>query len=190
MRRPAEAILGDALRRRGMTVAVAESCTGGWLGARLTSIPGSSDYFMGGVIAYSNQSKVRDLGVKPADLQRWGAVSAPVARQMAAGVRRRFRTDIGLAVTGVAGPGGGTARKPVGLVFVAADWNGGRRVCRCRFGGSRETVRRRAVTQALRMLRGALTSAEKRALIAGRTKRRGAVGAGGNRGGRPSGESR
>jgi len=114
------AVLLDACRSKGLRIAVAESCTGGLLGARLTAISGSSDVFVGGVIAYSNDVKVRELGVTQRMLDEYGAVSEPVVRQMATGARARFGVDVGLSISGVAGPGGGTTEKPVGLVWISA----------------------------------------------------------------------
>jgi nicotinamide-nucleotide amidase len=102
----------------GQTLAVAESCTGGGLGAMLTAVPGSSSYFWGGIISYDNQVKESLLGVNPQDLAEFGAVSPQVAKQMAAGVRASLNTDWGLSITGIAGPGGGTDAKPVGLVYI------------------------------------------------------------------------
>lgn len=113
-----QSVLGNLLRSRGMTVAIAESCTGGLVLSQLTDVPGSSDYVLGGVIAYSNLVKQHQLGVKADILDQFGAVSEPVAVQMAKGVRTRFDSDIGLSVTGIAGPSGGTAEKPVGLVWI------------------------------------------------------------------------
>ncbi|MCS6958952.1 MAG: competence/damage-inducible protein A [Pseudanabaenaceae cyanobacterium SKYGB_i_bin29] len=113
-----ELVVGRHLRAQGQTLAVAESCTGGWLGKMITSVPGCSDYFVGGVIAYSNQVKVEVLGVNKTDLEQHGAVSAVVAEQMAAGVKSKLGTDWGISITGIAGPGGGTPRKPVGLVYI------------------------------------------------------------------------
>ena len=111
-----EEVVGAMLRERSLTVACAESCTGGLIGHRLTEVPGSSDYFLESAVVYSNRAKIRRLGVPAALIEKHGAVSAPVARAMALGVRKTSGADIGVAVTGVAGPGGGTARKPVGLV--------------------------------------------------------------------------
>ena len=114
------AVLLDLCRARRLKIGVAESCTGGLLGARLTTIPGSSDVFIGGVIAYANSVKVRELGVPLDELNTFGAVSEQVVRRMAIGARQKLDTDLGLAITGVAGPGGGTPDKPVGLVWIAA----------------------------------------------------------------------
>lgn len=144
---------GRRLVAAGWTVAVAESCTGGLLGGILTSVPGSSAYVRGGVIAYANAVKTALLGVRASDLRREGAVSAPVARQMAKGVAACTGADCGVGITGVAGPGGGTEAKPVGLVYVAVSV-AGRAVAReYRFGGGRAQVRRGAVRAALMMLR-------------------------------------
>jgi nicotinamide-nucleotide amidase len=114
-----ESVVGALLRDRGLTVATAESCTGGLIAERITDVPGSSAYFLGGVVAYSNEAKVSQLGVSPADLEREGAVSAPVVRAMAEGVRSRFGSDFGVATSGISGPDGGTPDKPVGLVWIA-----------------------------------------------------------------------
>ena len=142
-------------RRRGIRLSVAESCTGGMLGARLTAVAGSSDVFVGGVIAYDNAVKRELLGVSDAMLQEHGAVSEEVAARMARAVRERLRADIGIAITGVAGPGGGTASKPVGMVWVALD--GVETSTRClRLFGTREEVRQRAAQAALDMVRRAL----------------------------------
>jgi nicotinamide-nucleotide amidase len=111
-------VVGNLLRSSGETLSIAESCTGGGLGQMLTEIPGSSDYFWGGVIAYDNSVKLGLLGVNPEDLEKFGAVSATVAEQMAAGVKNRLSTTWGLSITGIAGPTGGTETKPVGLVYI------------------------------------------------------------------------
>jgi nicotinamide-nucleotide amidase len=110
-------VVGDLLQQNSQTLSVAESCTGGGLGHYITSTPGSSAYFMGGAIAYDNRVKINLLGVNPADLEREGAVSETVARQMALGIKQKLGTDWGVSITGVAGPGGGTEAKPVGLVY-------------------------------------------------------------------------
>ena len=152
----AEVVLA-ACRKRGVRLAVAESCTGGMLGSRITAIPGSSDVFLGGVIAYDNSVKREVLGVSDADLEEHGAVSGEVASAMAGAVRRMLKADIGVGITGVAGPGGGTAAKPVGMVWVAID--GPRAEARClRLFGTREEVRQRASQAALDMIRHALST--------------------------------
>ena len=150
----AEVVL-DACRRRGVTISVAESCTGGLLGARLTAIAGSSDVFIGGVLAYDNSVKRKWLGVSDSDLEDHGAVSEEVAAAMAKSVREGMKTDIGIAVTGVAGPGGGTAAKPVGMVWLALDGIGTQARC-LRLFGTRDEVRQRAVQAALDMVRRSL----------------------------------
>jgi nicotinamide-nucleotide amidase len=149
-----EAAIGRRLRRRGLTVSVAESCTAGMLAARLTAAPGSSDYFRGGVLAYQDDLKRDLLGISPLTLRRYGAVSDRTAREMARGARQTAKASLGLAVTGLAGPRGEPG-KPVGLVFIAL--SGPRRQCLVRrfmFSGDRETVRRRATAAALGMLWG------------------------------------
>jgi len=113
-----EVVVGDLLRQLGWRLAVAESCTGGLIGHRLTNIPGSSTYYMGSITAYSYEAKVRLLGVKWATLETYGAVSKPVVLEMARGVRRALAADVGLSVSGIAGPGGGTVDKPVGLTEI------------------------------------------------------------------------
>ena len=113
-----EEIVGDMLSERGYTIATAESCTGGLIGHRLTNVPGSSTYFLGGVISYSNDMKMKTLGVQENTLQEFGAVSKQTATEMAHGARDFFGSDLAIAVTGIAGPGGGTAEKPVGLVYI------------------------------------------------------------------------
>ena len=150
--RSLEAAVLDRLARRGGTLALAESCTGGLLGARLTAVPGASRVLVEGITAYANAAKVRRLGVPRRILDREGAVSAAAAAAMARGARRSARTGYALAITGVAGPGGGTRAKPVGTVFVALDGPAGTRVVRERFRGDREHVRERSVTSALTLL--------------------------------------
>jgi nicotinamide-nucleotide amidase len=149
-------IVLDRCRELGYTIAVAESCTGGLLGARLTSIPGSSDVVLGGVIAYANQVKIALLGVDEGDLAKHGAVSEPVARQMAEGVRARLGSTIGISITGVAGPGGGTPEKPVGMVWIAGALPEGTRALQLKLIGDREEIRRRATQSSLELVRRAL----------------------------------
>ena len=139
-------LLGEVLSASGTTLAVAESCTGGLLGGAITSIPGSSRYFSGGVVAYRNFAKISLLGVPPDLIARRGAVSREVALAMAEGVLSLFRADLAIAVTGVAGPGGGSRGKPAGTVWVAVVAPGGvRKAHRFRFRGGREAVRRETV---------------------------------------------
>jgi nicotinamide-nucleotide amidase len=149
-------VVGDLLRQRGQTIAVAESCTGGGLGAMLTEQPGSSDYFWGGVIAYDNRVKINLLGVDPEVLDYCGAVSDAVAEAMALGVKTRLGTDWGVSITGVAGPGGGTAAKPVGTIYVGIA-NPQNTVSHhlCQFGDrrGRELTRYLSACQALDLLR-------------------------------------
>lgn len=140
-----------AVRAAGWTVAVAESCTGGLLGGRLTGVPGSSDYFAGGIIAYANSLKSTLLDVPPTLIAAHGAVSEPVALAMAAGVVKATGSAAGLAVTGVAGPAG-SEQKPPGTVFVAAVWPGGRECRRLDLPGDRRSVRHQAVKAALLLL--------------------------------------
>ncbi|HEY5460637.1 MAG TPA: nicotinamide-nucleotide amidohydrolase family protein [Deferrimonas sp.] len=143
-------LLGAALSASGKTVAVAESCTGGLLGGAITSIPGSSLYFSGGVVAYGNSAKISLLAVPPDLIVARGAVSREVAFAMAEGVLSLFRADLAIAVTGVAGPGGGSRGKPVGTVWVAVVAPGGVRYAhRFRFPGDREAVRRETVRASL-----------------------------------------
>ncbi len=154
--RTVDELLADALRSGHQTVAVAESCTGGLLGGRLTSLPGSSGYFAGGVIAYANEVKVAALGVDPGVLERRGAVSEEVAAAMAEGARRMTGATYGLSTTGVAGPDGGTPDKPVGLVYLSCAAPGDCRTVRERFPGDRHVVREWAVARALHLLRETL----------------------------------
>jgi len=142
--------LGALLLSSGKSLAVAESCTGGLLAGAVTGVPGSSRYFLGGVVAYHNDAKAGVLGVPHPLIEAFGAVSGEVALAMAEGALARFDADVAIATTGVAGPGGGTRGKPVGTVWVAvADRKGVRRANRHRFGGGREEVRRATVRAAL-----------------------------------------
>lgn len=147
------AVLLDMCRSDGLRLAVAESCTGGVLGARLTAIAGSSDVFVGGVIAYANEVKLQELGVSPEALERHGAVSEPVVRQMALGAQRKFHVPLALAITGVAGPGGGTPDKPVGLVWVCVALDGQVETRRLQSWGDRQEVRYRAAQAAMELAR-------------------------------------
>lgn len=116
---PLEVFIGNMLRGKKLTLSVAESCTGGQVAHLITSVPGSSDYFRASIVAYANEVKVNDLGVRPETLARYGAVSEATVKEMASGVREKFNTDIGVSTSGIAGPGGGTADKPVGTVWIA-----------------------------------------------------------------------
>ena len=133
-----EVVVGQLLKRRGLTVAAAESCTGGLVSHRITNVPGSSAYYQGSVTSYSNEIKERVLHVKHDTLERHGAVSEQAAREMAQGVRDGLHADVGLAVTGIAGPGGGTPEKPVGLAYVALAAPDGVWVERHVWGGGRD----------------------------------------------------
>jgi nicotinamide-nucleotide amidase len=155
--RPVEAIVLDLCRSRGLSLATAESCTGGLVAGRLTSVPGASDVFRGAVVAYSDDVKQRELGVSAALLAEHGAVSGETAAAMAQGVRERFGVDVAVAVTGVAGPGGGTPDKPVGLVFVHAAGPDGVLDVRFSFPGDRRTIRARSAAAALHLVRRLLT---------------------------------
>jgi nicotinamide-nucleotide amidase len=149
-------VVGTLLKAKGQTLSVAESCTGGGLGRMLTDIPGSSEYFMGGVISYANRVKVELLGVNADDLAAAGAVSEIVARQMALGVKSKLGTDWGVSITGVAGPGGGTETKPVGLVYIGiASPDGSVEGIKYQLGSQRERelIRQMSASQALNLLR-------------------------------------
>jgi nicotinamide-nucleotide amidase len=148
-----ETVIGDLLRARNITIAAAESCTGGLLTSRLTDVPGSSAYVDRSFVCYSNQSKIDLLAVPETMLAQHGAVSEPVATAMAEGARARAGTDVGIGITGIAGPDGGTPDKPVGTVVIAVDVSGERRVRTFRFIGGREQVKFQATQAALNMLR-------------------------------------
>ena len=148
-----EELVLELFRQRRLTLATAESCTGGLVSTRLTSVPGSSDVFVGGVVAYSNDLKTGALGVPDEILSAHGAVSAETASAMAQGARMRLRADVGVSVTGIAGPGGGTAEKPVGLVYLCAAGPSGQMARDFVVTGDRETVRARAAVAALHLVR-------------------------------------
>jgi nicotinamide-nucleotide amidase len=147
------AVVLDLCRQRGLTIGVAESCTGGLLGARLTAIAGSSDVVQGGVISYSNRAKIELLGVDESLIRTHGAVSEQVACAMAAGARRATKASVGLAITGVAGPGGGSEEKPVGTVWIAVDINGDTQPRLLRMWGDREEIRQRSAQWTMELLR-------------------------------------
>jgi len=146
-------VVGELLREKGATLAVAESCTGGLLGSRITDVSGSSDYFNRGIVAYSNDAKIEELGVPKELIESHGAVSPEVAEAMAKGVRRLSRTDYGIGITGIAGPTGGTPEKPVGLVYIGLASEEGTKVERCFFLGSRKKIKFLSSQKALDMLR-------------------------------------
>jgi nicotinamide-nucleotide amidase len=148
-----EEVVGAALRDRGLKVAVAESCTGGLLTSRLTDVPGSSAYVERSEVCYSNQAKIDSLGVPAALIDQHGAVSEPVARAMAEGIRAKAGTAVGIGVTGIAGPGGGTPDKPVGTVAIAVLAGADARVRTFQFVGAREMVKFQSAQAALNMLR-------------------------------------
>jgi competence/damage-inducible protein CinA-like protein len=152
-----EAIVLGVARERGLTIGAAESCTGGLVSARLTSVPGSSDVFVGGIVAYDDRLKLDGLNVPAKVLERHGAVSAETAAAMATGARSSLGTDVGVSVTGVAGPGGGTPEKPVGLVFIHAETPDASHGVELHLPGNRDAVRRRAAASTLHLLRRLLT---------------------------------
>jgi nicotinamide-nucleotide amidase len=144
-----EKLIGDLLRKRGWTLSIAESCTGGLISDRITNVPGSSDYFEGGMVTYSNESKAKHLGIPLDYIKRYGAVSPQVAGKMAQGVRKAFNTTFGLSSTGVAGPTGGTKRAPIGRVFIG--FANGRRtwVRKEDLKGSRREIKEKTTEKAL-----------------------------------------
>ena len=152
-----EEIVGSRLKGRGETVSVAESCTGGLIGRRLTEIPGSSAYFIEGAITYSNEAKIRTLNVSPAIIENHGAVSAECAEAMAAGMRDRTGTDHAISVTGIAGPDGGSEEKPVGTVFIGYAGPRGVRSVKIVLPGDRYLIRWRSSQAALDYLRRQLS---------------------------------
>ena len=153
--------VGRELHRRNLMIATAESCTGGWIGQAITMVPGSSEWFERGFIVYTYISKREMLGVKPRSLQRHGAVSEQIAREMVEGALRNSHAQTAVAVTGIAGPGGGTPDKPVGTVCFGWSSKPGKTVVETRrFRGDRDTVRRRAVVHALRGVLGIVAERE------------------------------
>jgi len=156
MTEPLEALVGQALRQRGLTLALAESCTGGLIGHRLTNVPGSSDYFLGGIVAYAYDAKERLLGVHHRTLYEHGAVSRETALEMARGARLALGADIGLSVTGIAGPTGGLPGKPVGLTWIAISTRDHELAHQHVWPGDREENKRLSADAALEMLLAAL----------------------------------
>ena len=142
----------------GKTIATAESCSGGLIAHRLTNVPGASTPFIGGIVAYSNQVKMNLLAVPPSTLEIHGAVSEETARAMAEGARQTLGTDLAIAVTGIAGPGGGTAEKPVGLVYMAVASAGDTRAAKCQFQGDRESIKMQTADAALNLVWECLNS--------------------------------
>jgi PncC family amidohydrolase len=143
--------LGILLREKGLNIALAESCTGGLIASRITDIPGASDYFEAGVVVYSNQAKQRFLSVPEQSIQSHGAVSKEVAKKMAEGVRQATGTDIGLSITGIAGPAGGSPEKPVGTVYIGLSAKAGILVRRFQFSGDRLDIKEKSANEALQL---------------------------------------
>jgi nicotinamide-nucleotide amidase len=146
-----EKLIGDLLRERGWTLSIAESCTGGLICDRITNVPGSSDYFEGGMVNYSNESKAKLLGIPLDYIRKYGAVSPQVARRMAQGVRKSFNTTFGLSTTGVAGPTGGTKRSPVGRVFIGIASGKRTWVKKLDLKGNRRQIKRKATERSLEL---------------------------------------
>ena len=146
-----EVILGEKLRARGLRLAVAESCTGGLIGHRVTNVAGSSTYYVGSVTAYAYEAKVRLLGVTWETLENHGAVSAETVAEMARGIRRALAADVGIAVSGIAGPGGGMPGKPVGLVWIAVSAKDDSLTRQFNFKGERISLKEQAAEEALRL---------------------------------------
>jgi nicotinamide-nucleotide amidase len=153
---PLEAVLGNIIKSKKLTISVAESLTGGLVQDKLTDIPGSSEYFIGGIIAYSNEAKIKLLSVSKNTLRKYGAVSEQVAQEMAEGVKEIFGTQIGISTTGIAGPGGATPEKPVGLVYIGISMELENLVRKFQFTGNREINKHRSAQAALEFLRRAL----------------------------------
>lgn len=147
-----EVIVGELLRKKGLRLAVAESCTGGLVGHRITNVAGSSTYYMGSVTAYAYEAKVRLLGVRWSVLEKYGAVSRETVIEMARGVRRALAADIGLAVSGIAGPGGGTEDKPIGLTWIGLSAVGVDEAWSSVWEGDRLAVKTQSAQEALRLL--------------------------------------
>lgn len=159
---PVEITVGELLRKRGLRLAIAESCTGGLVGHRITNIPGSSTYYMGSVTAYAYEAKVRLLGVRWETLELHGAVSQETVLEMAKGVRDLLAADIGLAISGIAGPGGGTREKPVGLTWIGLSVEGFQQAWHTIWQGDRLAIKEQSAEQALALLVDYLSQVERR----------------------------
>lgn len=147
-----ERFIGELLKKNKQTISIAESLTGGMICDRITNIPGSSEYFIGGIIAYSNEAKIKHLNVPKSEIEKYGAVSKQVARSMAKGVRQVFSTDIGLSTTGIAGPTGGAPKKPIGLVFLGLAKGRKTWVRRLNLKGTRREIKEETSENALKFL--------------------------------------
>ncbi|MDI6694682.1 MAG: CinA family protein [Anaerolineales bacterium] len=150
--RPPEFLIGELLRQKGLRLAVAESCTGGLIGHRITNVPGSSTYFVGGIVSYAYEAKVRLLGVCWETLEQHGAVSRETVLEMARGARLALAADVGIAVSGIAGPGGGTVDKPVGFTWIGLSAPDSDQAWSFRFAGDRLKIKDQAADQALQKL--------------------------------------
>ncbi|UCH60440.1 MAG: CinA family protein [Anaerolineales bacterium] len=155
--KPLEVLVGELLYSRGLHLAVAESCTGGLIGHQLTNVPGSSNYYMGSITAYANEAKVHLLGVRRETLEKNGAVSQETALEMARGVRKAFAADIGVSITGIAGPGGGSLEKPVGLTWIGLSAGDFEKTWRFVWPGNRLAVKLQAAQAVLQLLVDYLT---------------------------------
>lgn len=147
-----------SLINTGLTLSVAESCTGGLLSHLITNVSGSSKYFLGSIVSYSDQSKINLLGVKKETIKNFGAISEETALEMAVNVCKKFKSDIGLSVTGIAGPTGGTVEKPVGLVFIGVKFFKKISVHKFNFKGTRLSIKKQAASKALELLANSLNS--------------------------------
>jgi PncC family amidohydrolase len=147
-----EFLIGQILTQRGLTLATAESCTGGLVSHRITNVAGSSLYFLGGIVAYANNTKMSQLGVRRETLEQFGAVSKETVLEMARGVRHALKADIGIAVSGIAGPGGGTAEKPVGFTWIGLGVHGADRARQYTWPGDRQAVKEQSAQAVLQML--------------------------------------
>ncbi|HSQ26825.1 MAG TPA: CinA family protein [Anaerolineales bacterium] len=159
-KKPLEVLVGELLRKRGLRLAVAESCTGGLVGHRITNIAGASTYYMGSVTAYAYEAKVRLLGVRWATLEKYGAVSEQTVIEMASGVRRALAADVGLAISGIAGPGGGTPDKPVGFTWIGLSADDVDEAWSFVWPGDRLQVKEHSAEQALQLLADYLSEDE------------------------------